>query len=167
MRNVIKGKKEFPLSEIKENSAKYGRPLQIDVERLETLVDRAQYNSQDAWVLLTLLYSNLNYSGEQYHEDHIYPYSKLTSDMKRNFGNCVANLQLLRGDLNQKKSDAKPDEWISEYCKNNKLSIEKYKEENYIPADIELTPDNYDIYIERRRQMIIDRLCSVLGISAQ
>lgn len=166
LRNVITGKTEFPLSQIKEDSAKYGRPLQIDRERLETLVDRAQYGSQDAWVLLTLLYSNLDYRGEIYHEDHIYPYSKLTSDMKRNFGNNVANLQLLRGDLNRKKLAADPDVWIQEYCTRNNLDVNTFKRENYIPTDISLTQDNYDAYISRRREMIINHLCSVLNIAA-
>ena len=50
-----------------------------------------------------MLYPSLAYGDKIFHEDHIYPSSKLSKEQLDNGGNFVANLQLLESKKNIRK----------------------------------------------------------------
>lgn len=161
LRTIIKNSEEFPLEKIIKESQKQGRSMNMTRVQIENLVDKAVYGSQDAWAILTLLNPDKNYS-LSFEEDHIYPKSELEAEDLRNGGNYVANLQLLERSKNQEKGAMGPEAWLKDYVKNEGIDEEKYRKDNLLPS-IPLTQDNYEKFIEKRRQMIIERLCEILG----
>lgn len=46
-----------------------------------------------------------------------------------------------------------PEVWLREYCPKVNKTISEYKSENFIP-NIELTIENFDIYIQKRKENI-------------
>lgn len=116
LRTIIKNKKEFPLKEIQAESSLMNKRMTIDTEILEDFIEKARYGTQNSWTILTMLYPSLAYSDKIFHEDHIYPSSKLSKEQLDNGGNFVANLQLLESRKNIRKQDKMPEEWLLEYC---------------------------------------------------
>ena len=153
--------KDFPLDKIKQESALMERNMDISEELLEDIIEKAQYGSQDSWSLLTLLQNNLAFEDKEFHEDHIYPYSKLSKEQLTNGGNYLANLQLLEGKKNKQKQDKLPEEWIQMYCKSIGITEQEYKEKHFIPQ-IELTAENFDQYIRDRKILLKNALLAKL-----
>ena len=153
LRTLIKNKKQFPLFEIQAESGLMNKRMTIDKDILEDFIDKARYGTQNSWTILTMLYPSLAYGDKIFHEDHIYPSSKLSKEQLDYGGNFVANLQLLESKKNIRKQDAMPEEWLTEYCPKNNKTIEEYKKENFIP-NIELSMDNFNTYIQKRKENI-------------
>ena len=160
LRKVITGYSEFPLHSILMASLKFGRSMYLDDDTIYELIDKAKYSTQLSLAILTILYPNNDYSGVRFHEDHIYPQSELSklSNKQRIVGNTVVNLQLLRGSLNIEKSNTMPEEWIEKHCKEYDISVDEYKNRNYIPRDIYINEQNFSQYIEKRRELIFKTL---------
>ena len=133
MRRVLKetDNKKFPAQELmdafKNDPA---RKYSFDDEFLDGLLE-AQKDSNDAFYVLHLLYPNLDYYNQDFHQDHLHPATtfydsdKLVASIPetdRDFAadvknwNSVANLQLLNGLMNESKNDSPLAEWVS---KNN------------------------------------------------
>lgn len=155
LRTIIKSnpKKEFPLDEIQKASLTINKRMTIEEDVLEEFIDKARYGTQNSWTILTMLYPSLAYEDKTFHEDHIYPSSKLSKEQLENGGNFVANLQLLESTKNIRKQDDMPEEWLSKHCPKVHKTIDEYKKENFIP-EIELTLDNFNTYIQKRKENI-------------
>ena len=163
LRKDIKNKSEFPLDIIKSTSAKLGKPMTINKDNIEGIVDDAKKSSQLSWAILTLLYPNKDYIGEKFHEDHIYPESKLSNEqLNKEGGNYVANLQLLPANVNIAKGDTMPDEWLKKYYEDDIEKIKSHKKANAFPENLELTMDNFKIFTDRRRKLLVERLEKLL-----
>lgn len=163
IRKDINGQKEFPLDAIKATSSKMGKSMNIDADNLHGLIDDAKKSSQLSWAILTLLYPNKDYTGETFHEDHIYPHAKMPTNQLKKQSDCVANLQLLPSEVNESKSATMPDEWLRQRYNNDVEKIREYKERNYIPQDIELTLENFDMFIDKRKKLIFNKLSDLLS----
>lgn len=164
LREIIKGKTEFPLNEIVKESNAMGRTMDILPEQLEKLINEANYGSSDAWTLLTLLYPSYDYENVRYNEDHIYPKSKLTDEQLKIGGNFIANLQLLEHTENCEEKRAQiPDEWLDDFCKRKNRKTEDYRRDNFIPS-YPMTADNFNKFIQDRRENILTALKRTLGI---
>ena len=157
-----KNKDTFPLDEIIRVSNSGGKNMSIDEEHLGNIIDKAKKGSQDCWAILTLLYPSHNYSGVVFHEDHIYPSSKLRKTKKSEDVDNLANIQLLKKHDNISKSDKDPEEWMKEYCKEKEDEIEEFKKDNFIPDDIELSVENFERFIEARKELIKKKLLFLL-----
>lgn len=155
LRTIIKSntKKDFPLDEIQKASLTINKRMTIEENVLEEFIDKARYGTQNSWTILTMLYPSLAYEDKTFHEDHIYPSSKLSKEQLENGGNFVANLQLLESKKNIRKQDDMPEEWLSKHCSKVHKTIDEYKKENFIPK-IELTLENFDTYIQKRKENI-------------
>lgn len=155
LRSIIKNNvnNTFPLAEIQKASLTINKYMTIEENILEEFIDKARYGTQNSWTILTMLYPSLAYGDKIFHEDHIYPSSKLSKEQLDNGGNFVANLQLLESKKNIEKHDAMPEVWLREYCPKVNKTISEYKSENFIP-NIELTIENFDIYIQKRKENI-------------
>lgn len=155
LRTIIRNntKKSFPLDEIQKASLTINKRMTIEEDVLEEFIDKARYGTQNSWTILTMLYPSLAYGDKIFHEDHIYPSSKLSKEQLDNGGNFVANLQLLESKKNIRKQDTMPEEWLIEYCPKVNKTIEEYKKENFIP-NLELTMDNFNTYIQQRKENI-------------
>lgn len=111
------------------------------------------------FLILTLLYDNYDVNNKKFEIDHIYPKSKLKGKTNKN---CLANLQLLTKLENASKNDSMPYEWIENFCESDRQKIEDYKNNNYIPNDIELNIENFDIFMKSRTEIIRKRLKKIL-----
>ena len=163
LRKIIQNNKgKFPLEEIKKMSKEKNKNMDIDRDMLLNIVDKAEYGTQYAWSLLLILYPNHNYQYTKFSEDHIFPYSKLSKEQLEKGGNFIPNLQLLEILDNQSKQDKVPEDWIKEYCNNDLGKIKEYKERNFIPMDLELTMNNFDLFIKKRKEIIINKIMEKL-----
>lgn len=155
LRSIIKNNinNAFPLAEIQKASLTINKYMTIEENILEEFIDKARYGTQNSWTILTMLYPSLAYGDKIFHEDHIYPSSKLSKEQLDNGGNFVANLQLLESKKNIEKHDTMPEVWLREYCPKVNKTVSEYKSENFIP-NIELTIENFDIYIQKRKENI-------------
>lgn len=133
MRKVLKetDNKKFPAKELmdafKNDPA---RNYSFDDEFIDGLLE-AQKDSNDAFYVLHLLYPNLDYFNQDFHQDHLHPATtfydadKLIAsvpDEDREFAsdpknwNSISNLQLLNCLMNESKNDTSLADWVS---KNN------------------------------------------------
>jgi hypothetical protein len=162
LRKEVNWGKSFPLEEIIKVSNAVNKNMDINEDRLEDIINRAKKGSQDCWALLTLLYPSHNIRDVKFHEDHIYPYSELSKKQKNDGGDFISNIQLLEGRDNSSKNNKDPEDWMDEYCSSRKLNIEEYKNQNFIPLEIDLTPDNFERFISARKKLIRTKLLEIL-----
>lgn len=172
MRKVLKetkGKK-FPAKELmdafKNDPA---RNYSFDDEFIDGLLE-AQKDSSDAFYILHLLYPDLDYFNQDFHQDHLHPATTFSSTDKleasipekdREFAtdaknwNSVANLQLLNGLMNMSKNDTPLAEWVA---KNN---IDK--KSLYISDTTSLDIKDFRTFIAERRAILKTRLKEIVS----
>ncbi|WP_391591889.1 hypothetical protein MCAV_00450 [[Mycoplasma] cavipharyngis] len=127
------------------------RNYSFDDEFIDGLIE-SEKDSDNADYVLHLLYSNLDFSNQTFHQDHLHPATIFTDEEKFNkyipseiqeFAkksenwNSVANLQLLIGKKNESKNKKFLKDWVLEENKTNKdlflsngisLEIKDFKE---------------------------------------
>ena len=172
MRKVLKETniKKFPAQELmdafKNDPA---RNYSFDDEFLDGLLE-AQKDSNDAFYVLHLLYPNLDYYNQTFHQDHLHPATifrdsnKLVAEIPeedREFAanpknwNSVANLQFLNESFNESKNSTPLIDWAS----NNK----KTKKELYVHDTTSLDIKDFKLFIEDRRSVIKEYLKNIVS----
>ena len=172
MRKVLKEtkSKKFPAKELmdafKNDPA---RNYSFDDEFIDGLLE-AQKDSSDAFYILHLLYPDLDYFNQDFHQDHLHPATTFSSTDKleasipekdRKFAtdtknwNSVANLQLLNGLMNMSKNDTPLAEWVA---KNN---IDK--KSLYISDTTSLDIKDFRAFIAERRAILKTRLKEIVS----
>lgn len=172
MRKVLKktDNKQFPAQELmdafKNDPA---RNYSFDDEFLDGLLE-AQKDSNDAFYVLHLLYPNLDYFNQDFHQDHLHPattfydHNKLVTSIPENdreFAadvknwNSVSNLQLLNGLLNESKKDTSLADWVA---KNN---IEK--KSLFVHDSTSLEVKDFKNFIIERRAILKEHLKRIIG----
>jgi uncharacterized protein with ParB-like and HNH nuclease domain len=172
IRNIISTNcSSFPLNEIAQSLK--GKPKSIEFNDDEiTNLFFYKYGQKQTFSVLVLLYPTLDFRNK-FHQDHIFPKSFFT-DKKlikkgidegkikfylNNF-NYLANLQLLEGIPNQEKSDMDFKEWLfKEYP--GEQARKDYMKKHYIP-DVDLSFDNFEEFLSKRKKLIFDKLKSIL-----
>lgn len=172
MRKVLKetDNKQFPAQELMD--AFKNDPARIysfDDEFLDGLLE-AQKDSNDAFYVLHLLYPNLDYFNQDFHQDHLHPATtfydpnKLVASIPENdreFAaddknwNSVSNLQLLNGLLNESKKDTSLADWVA---KNN---IEK--KSLFVHDSTSLEVKDFKNFIIERRAILKEHLKRIIG----
>jgi uncharacterized protein with ParB-like and HNH nuclease domain len=175
IRNIIKNVdgNSFPYAAI----VSHFKGTLKSMEFTEDEVDNAfsyKYQQSYTFSVLAFIYPTLDFNN-QFHQDHIFPKKfftrkKLedlipginTEDIKYyldNF-NSLANIQLLEGVTNQEKSDTHFSVWINNRYPNKKDRIE-YMKKNYIPQNIDLSLENFKMFIEKRKILIKNKFNDV------
>lgn len=126
------------------------------------------YGTRYSYLVLSLLYPDRDWKGNNHHEDHIFPKSEFTQAKLRSrkyddptiekylsHYNTVLNLQLLTPSENQEKNAKDFDAWISTRDQN-------FKTRHTIPAMDSYSYDKFLEFIEKRRVMFEDKFKSVL-----
>lgn len=143
---------QFPLQEILKILG-----LRANIRKNEELYEffkNIKYQSSANRLLLNLLYPNIN---SDYQEDHMYPRSKMLKKYDRKLVNNIGNIQPLGAYTNKNKTNMKFSEWLSQPNRD-----EEYKQLNYIPEMISYDDDHFEEFIEKRRQLIFERLKTYL-----
>lgn len=172
MRKVLKEteNKLFPEQELmdafKNNPA---RNYSFDEDFIDGILE-SQKDSNEAFYILHLLYPNLDYFNQDFHQDHLHPASVFQNDEKfaasipeedREFArdpknwNGIANLQFLNGYLNKSKKDAPLDEWV-EKCKIPRESL-------YVSDTTSLKISDFKEFITDRKCKIKEHLKNIIG----
>lgn len=154
---------EFPVNEIFKNIKK---DTAVGDEFIEDLL-YSQKDDQYTFSTLSILYPNLDYKNNDFHKDHIHPaasYENLSDELKEQFGwwtyNSIYNLQMLDANENMSKNDKSLKEWIVEQTAS--IDKDKFLENHLIPiVDFEL--DNFEEYLEKRKELLISKLKTILN----
>jgi hypothetical protein len=174
LRNVIKEHADdtFPVRELEAVMARSGKSLRFDDDELQDLVE-ARYGSPGAFAALTLLYPSID-SRTEVHVDHIFPSKLFRSSSLRRGGvesgavdefqrrsDCLPNLHLLDGPLNQSKGERLPVDWLASAFPDDAARglYMAAHDMHDVPADLNGFPSFYDA----RRARLLARLRELLG----
>ena len=152
-REVINSSLEdsFPLNELLKELGKEKTIIKEEQE-IKEFLSNVKYGSDKCRIILKILYEDEMDSNSQ--EDHLFPKEKLKSlkvDEKKI--NNICNLQILKSE-NQIKSDEDFDKWLERIEKY----IPDFKEISFIPNLDNYNIDNFDEFLEKRKEIIFTRI---------
>jgi hypothetical protein len=172
MRKILQrpGLKTFPIGDIERAMARLKKPLTFSADEVDHLLD-IRYGRRSAALVLSLLYPGVDLT-ETYHQDHIFPRSRLTESRLSRAGlktqdiatilmerDKLPNLQLLRGELNIEKSRKLPRDYVRTI---RPLS----RREAYLRLhDLEQLPGDVDgviAFFHMRRAIMQERLLALV-----
>ncbi len=163
---------DFPLEEI-VNKFK-GDPTHnynFDDDVLDGLL-KAQKGTAEATTILALLYPNMDYYNQDYHDDHLHPQARIRSgEIAKKVDpqyvefvndpinwNSVMNLQRLEHDANESKNDLPLSLWAE---KNHKTNADLY-----LPPTTSLDEKDFVIFIQDRKKVLKEKLSSLIREAA-
>lgn len=154
------------------------KKLTISNDRLEEILSESK--GAYTFMVLSLLYPHLKLNQIEFHQDHIHPSSKFNYDEMKKLGliesnngqpsrtevcykkDKLPNLQLLEGSENESKNSTPFKEWFQKNIKNK--DKDKYKEDNYIPTNIDLDFKMFNDFYSKRKEMLKTKLQDILKI---
>ena len=155
----------FPFDAILGSLKGSPKSMTLDDDEIANLLFY-QYGQPYTYSALAFLYPSLDFRN-RFHQDHIYPKSLFTQRKLEKAGisadkipfylenhNNMANLQLLEGVLNQEKSAQEFKAWLAEKYPDP-VARKAYMERHYIP-DIDLSLENFEEFVVKRREMLIE-----------
>lgn len=159
-RRVLKSKEwlTFPAIEIEQELGQ-----KVTDEAFYEQVLATQYDSRQAWVVMSLLYSDLQYENVHYELDHLHPRVLFDKDtMAWEEYNSVLNLQMLSESENHGKSGKPLEQWVNE--KTASCDRDGFLESRLIPAYVDLSVQHFPEFIAKRKKMLVKRLKAVVSL---
>ena len=157
---------EFPVDKIMQNL----KTLHALNDEFFDELFAIQKDDKYAFAILALLYPALDYKNNDFHKDHIHPadrYEELSDPLKAKYPfvvyNSILNLQMLDSNENESKGKKKLAQWVDEQTAPETRAA--FLKTHLIP-DVDLSLDNFEEYIERRKEMLKDKLMELLSESA-
>jgi hypothetical protein len=162
----------FPAVALRETMARRGKTLSFETEEIEELAD-LDYGDKRLFPLLSILYPFVDLRN-QFHMDHIFPWSMFTTqrlrragvaeervDSFRDHANRIANLQLLEGAVNNEKRAKLPLDWLMARYPNtaDRQHYEQLQDLGAVPAEI----TGFDAFYEQRRERLKSRISSMIN----
>lgn len=136
----------------------------------DDFIEELLYNQKDqryTFSILAMLYPNLDYKNNNFHQDHLHPaamYDLLSPDVKEKYGwrvyNSILNLQMLDANENESKNAKPLAEWVDEQTEDDNRA--QFLEDHLIP-DMDLSFDNFASFIEERKTLLINRLKTLIN----
>ena len=172
MRDVIKENNEhFPFDEITERLRGTPKSLDFDENDIESLFSY-RYGKMYTFSTLALLYPTLDFRN-LFHMDHIHPKSSFSDSKLREKSidetkiqfykdnyDYIANLQLLEGTVNEEKLNKDFKGWLEEKYPDESIRKD-FMRKNYIP-DVDLSFDNFEEFISKRKELMTKKFESIL-----
>ncbi|MFI1068532.1 DUF262 domain-containing protein [Streptomyces puniciscabiei] len=171
------GGQGWPTEAIEREMARQGKSLRFEATEIDDLLD-LKYGSKRLFPMLAMLYPGVD-TRDHFHEDHIFPRSRLRSRAKlRKAGipedvipliedraDRAANLQLLRGDENTAKQASLPTAWLHKHFPSDaeRESWLREYDATGLPEDETGFLEFYDARRERMRQ----RLANLLDVDTR
>ncbi len=148
------------------------RQSEFTREDTESLVGETAYGEARAFLVLALLYPQLDFKSNQFHIDHIHPRSYFDAKKLKAAGmdeaavefalahyDGLANLQLMLGPLNEAKRNTPFEAWLGKH-RDPKL----FRSQNYIP-DCSLSLKDFREFYEKRQTLLNQRLSDSLNVA--
>lgn len=162
----------FPNKAIEERLKGTNKSMAVDDDEIENLLDYS-YGQPYTYSVLAFLYPGLDFKNK-FHQDHIFPKSKMTPARLRKRGipedkiqayvdacNGIPNLQLIEGIPNQEKSSADFSDWVTAVYPDASRKL-SYFERHFIP-DMNLGIDGFLAFNSERRRMMKERFRKLLN----
>ncbi len=162
----------FPFEQIVEKFKGTNRTHEFTDADIENLL-YLKYGQGNALVVMSLLYPWADMSN-LFHLDHIFPKAEFTTSklLRRKIDqsqmwafldnvNYIGNLQLLEGLDNTSKNDKDFKEWF-EANQPTPEARQSYCQRHLIPADADISFENFPKFLEAREELIVERLKKVL-----
>lgn len=153
----------FPATEINSEIRKLS---DVGDDFIEDLL-YSQKDSRYSFPILAMLYPDLDYRNNNFHQDHLHPasaYNDLEEKDKEKYGwqvyNSILNLQMLDANENESKNAKPLEKWVSEQTRNK--DMRKFMEDHLIP-DTDLSLSNFSDFIEKRKAMLIQRIRKMIN----
>lgn len=153
----------FPAAEINSEIKKLS---DVGDDFIEDLL-YSQKDSQYSFPILAMLYPNLDYRNNNFHQDHLHPasaYNDLEEKDKEKYGwqvyNSILNLQMLDANENESKNAKPLDKWVSEQTRNK--DMQKFMEDHLIP-DTDLSLSNFSDFVEKRKTILVQRIKKMIN----
>lgn len=127
----------------------------------------SQKDSRYAFSVLAMLYPNLDYKNNNFHQDHLHPvasYDSLSQKDKETYGwktyNSLLNLQMLDANENESKGGTPLEEWVANQTegKDRKQFLD-----NHIIPDVDLSIANFSEYLEKRKTMLVEKILKLIN----
>lgn len=154
----------FPSSEINKDIKKL---TEIGDDFIEDLL-LTQKDSQYSFPILALLYPDMDYKNNNFHQDHLHPasnYDSITEDNKTQYGwkvyNSILNLQMLDANENMSKNAMNLKDWVEKETNNSDLK--RFMESHMIPQNISLELSNFSEYLSDRKVLLVNKLKTILN----
>lgn len=141
----------FPAEELNREIKEMGKSLDINEEFLSQI----KYNSGDSYLLLSLIYSELNfepsYEGNIPEQDHIFSRNELkTARYSMEDINDIGNIRYVIKNKNRTKSDMPFAKWIKE--------LPQEERDKHLIPDGNWSVDSYRTFIKERRKLIFNKI---------
>lgn len=153
----------FPATEINSEIRKLS---DVGDDFIEDLL-YSQKDSRYSFPILAMLYPDLDYRNNNFHQDHLHPasaYNDLEEKDKEKYGwqvyNSILNLQMLDANENESKNAKPLEKWVSEQTRNK--DMRKFMEDHLIP-DTDLSFSNFSDFIEKRKAMLVQRIRKMIN----
>lgn len=162
----------FPLVQITQEFLGSNRSILFSDDEIQHLFSY-EYGKNYTFSALVVLYPSLDFRN-RFHQDHIFPKNSFKPSELKKLGindevmnrmldkyNYLANLQMLEGTPNQEKSDKDFKSWLyGQYP--DEIERRDYMRKHYIPENIDLSLENFEEFIDRRMQLMIQEFIRVL-----
>ena len=155
---------QFPTAEINKEIKKL---TDIGDDFIDELL-LTQKDSQYSFPILALLYPDMDYKNNNFHQDHLHPaatYANITDKEKATYGwkvyNSILNLQMLDANENMSKNDMSLKDWVEQETKN--ADLKRFMESHIIPQNIGLELTNFTQYITDRKALLVTKLKAILN----
>lgn len=164
--------KPFTLKSLQAIRFAGDRNLRYTEEEIDDLFDTLEIGAY-TFMILSLLYPNLKYGQNGFHQDHMHPYSGFTdkklsavvlptgvhldeSSVKewQRRRNTLANLQLLEGRENEIKNSTPLKEWLQ--IPTNAETVK------FLPTGISYELGNFEQFLEQRQNLMSKELKTIL-----
>ncbi len=159
--------KSLPLFPAQSINTEIKKLTEIGDDYIEELL-LTQKDSQYSFPLLALLYPNLDYKNNNFHQDHLHPaaeFEQLSITDKAEFGwkvyNSICNLQMLDANENMSKNDTSLKTWIEAETAN--YDVKQFCESHTIPQNVSYDLAAFKQFIEERKKLLIAKLKELLN----
>ena len=139
----------------------------VALQSTSQIIDELLYTEKDnasAFLILSLLYPNLDYQNGDFHKDHMHPFSSCKkSNLNKREYNSIVNLQLLNSTDNLSKNNKTLKDWVDIQTQNKPQNyIVDFYNSHIIPQGINLDLSNFKQFYDTRRQMLSKKLSLLL-----
>lgn len=115
-----------------------------------------QKDNKFAFSILALFYPNLDYKNNNFHLDHLHPVASFNENIHDwNTYNSILNLEMLDANENESKNAKPLEQWVNEETKG--IDRHTFLSNHLIP-DVDLSIDNFTLFIEARKHLLIKKL---------
>ncbi|MBR1580629.1 MAG: DUF262 domain-containing protein [Selenomonadaceae bacterium] len=155
LRHVLKENAgaEFPLLKMCAPELANINADEIKQSIIDSILD-VQFKYRSVIPALSLIQDYINLKTEEFHIDHIHPQALTDEDGVQS----IANLQLLRGTLNQSKGKKPFIAWLNDEFVGNEAGKLDYMTVNYIPKNVDLEPKHFAEFIAARKELMRQKL---------